>query len=199
MSVNAFFDARPSFVERLERCTDEIAAEAGAALAGGLFRPWPETALYDFGWEVFGLIYLGRELKENTRRCPATLAALQGVPGVTNAVFTHLAPSAHVRPHVGYTNKVLRCHLGLVVPPKCRIRVGTNLRVLERGHCLIFDDTVEHEAWNESSQERLVLIVDLVRQALLDALSGVEPTGRTQLHERAVDRDQTGRAGKSTA
>lgn len=198
MSVDGFLHTRPAFVEHLERQTDAIAAEAEAALAGGLFQPWPETALYDSGWDVFGLIYLGREVEENCRRCPATVAALECVPGVTNAVFARLAPHSHIRAHVGYTDKVLRCHLGLVVPPACRMRVGTVLKVLQRGHCLIFNDTVEHEAWNGSTQERLVLIVDLVREAVLDRLPDVEPVDRRS-HKRRTGRAQRVHGSKPTA
>lgn len=164
MSTNGFFDPGSfDFVERLEQRTDRIAAEAGAVLANGFFRSWPEKALYDFGWDVFGLVYLGREMTKNCERCPQTLEALEQVPAVISAVYTRLGPQAHIRPHVGYTNKVLRCHLGLVVPPKCVIRVGDDTRVLKKGRCVVFDDTVEHEAWNMSNSDRIVLIVDFIR------------------------------------
>jgi beta-hydroxylase len=132
--------------------------------------PWPETDLYDRGWDVFGLWAMGRRLATNCRRCPRTTEVVESIPGLTTAGFSLLAPGARIRPHVGYTSSVLRCHLGVIVPRGSGIQVGDEARDWEEGKCLIFDDTVLHSAWNESDAPRIVLLVDFLREGCqLDA------------------------------
>jgi beta-hydroxylase len=125
--------------------------------------PWPEKDLYNRGWEVFGLWATGRKLAANCRLCPRTTEALAAVPGLTTAGFSVLAPGARIRPHVGYTDTVLRCHLGVVVPRGCGLKVGEQARAREEGKCLVFDDTILHSAWNESDAPRIVLLIDFLR------------------------------------
>ena len=134
-----------------------------AALRPALFAPWPEKELYDDGWTVFGLIAFGQRLDANRALCPETAALLDAIPGCVTAGFSVMAPGAHIRPHVGYTRKVLRCHLGLVVPAGCALRVGSETRTWSEGRCLVFDDTTEHEAWNRSDAPRTVLLLDVLR------------------------------------
>ena len=74
-----------------------------------------------------------------------------------------LGPRAHVKPHVGWAASVYRMHLGLVVPEGCRLRVAGEARPWREGRCLVFDDTVEHEAWNDSDRPRAVLLLDFLR------------------------------------
>ena len=54
----------------------------------------------------------------------------------------------------------------LVVPPACGFRVGNEVREWDEGRLIIFDDTIEHEAWNESDRDRVVLIFDIWRPEL---------------------------------
>ena len=135
-----------------------------ARLQESRFVDWPERGLYGAGWTVFGLQAFGQRLEENMALCPETARLLATVPGLTTAGFSRLAPGTHIRPHVGYTHAVLRCHLGLVVPTEgCALRVGDETRPWDEGRCLVFDDTVEHEAWNRSSVDRIVLLLDFLR------------------------------------
>jgi aspartate beta-hydroxylase len=68
----------------------------------------------------------------------------------------------HIAAHCGPTNLRVRCHLGISVPAgDCAIRVGSETRRWAEGECLVFDDHFEHEAWNHTGQERIVLVVDL--------------------------------------
>ncbi len=97
------------------------------------------------------------------RRLPDHGAALWRVPGLSMAGFSRLAPRTHVKPHVGWAASVYRMHLPLVVPPGCRLRVGAETRTWQEGRCLVFDDTVEHEAWNDSDCPRGVLLLDFLR------------------------------------
>jgi aspartyl/asparaginyl beta-hydroxylase (cupin superfamily) len=151
------------FTAALESRWSEIRGEF-MALAPGQLMPWPETDLYNRGWEVFGLWAMGRKLESNCGTCPRTAEAVESIPGLTTAGFSLLAPGARIRPHVGYTNSVLRCHLGVIVPGGCRIQVGDETREWEQGKCLVFDDTVLHSACNESDAARIVLLIDFVRE-----------------------------------
>ena len=78
-----------------------------------------------------------------------------------NALFSALAAHTHIPPHNGETNSRLVAHLPLIVPKNCTYRVGFEQRKWEVGKCLVFDDTIEHEAHNDSDELRVVLIFDL--------------------------------------
>lgn len=151
------------------------------------FIPWKETFLYSTGWDVFGLYAFGKRVEENCRACPETAAVIEQIPGIVTAGFSSLKPQTHIQPHVGYdydysdsgqlerrelNDKVLRCHLALVVPPAlthfgCAIRVGEEIENWTEGKCLVFDDTIEHEAWNRTEGTRVVLIVDFMKEAAM--------------------------------
>ena len=124
------------------------------------FMLWPEKFLYNHGWNVFGLYAFGKKLGDNCHLCPETTKLVESIPGITTAGFSSLTPETHIVPHVGYSKAVLRCHLGLIVPNGCGIRVGSQTKKWTEGKCLIFDDTVEHEAWNRSHHPRIVLLID---------------------------------------
>ena len=105
-------------------------------------------------------------------RCPRTWQALQAAPlaripgwGPT-VMFSMLKAGARIAPHTGMFNVRLVCHLPLIVPPGCRFRVGNEVREWEEGKLFIFDDTIEHEAWNDSNEDRVVLIFDIWRPEL---------------------------------
>jgi len=158
-----FFDPRDfSWTVALEQRFADIRDEFDAVERRRLVL-WPERELYNHGWEVFGLYAFGRRLDDNCARCPRAAAALAAIPGLTTAGFSVLAPGAVIRPHRGYTSSVLRCHLGLVVPENCGLRVGDDVREWTEGRCLVFDDTLEHEAWNLGDRPRVVLLLDVVR------------------------------------
>ncbi len=133
------------------------------ALDAGCLAPWPERELYGHGWEVAGLYAFGRKLFDGCARCPQTTRLIEAIPGMTTAGFSILQPGTHIQPHCGYTEAVLRCHLGLVVPAGCRMRVGAETRQWREGRCLVFDDTIEHEVWHRGETPRVVLLVDFAR------------------------------------
>jgi beta-hydroxylase len=117
-------------------------------------------------WKSFFFYAYGHRAVENCERCPKTDAVLQRIPEMKTAMFSILAPGKHVPPHRGPYKGVLRYHLGLVVPQpstSCRIRVGDDERSWEEGSSLIFDDTHEHEVWNDSALTRVILFVDFMR------------------------------------
>lgn len=132
-------------------------------LAKTAFMKWPETSIYDGNWTVFSLIRAGARVDEHCMLCPQTVALLEAVPGLVNAGFSSLAPGTYIGPHYGYTNEVLRCHIGLKPSENCAIRVGDEVRSWSEGSCLVFDDTIEHEAWNRGTRTRVVLLFDFKR------------------------------------
>lgn len=148
------------FTRRLTHAWPQIRREL-EALRSGDFVAWPEKYLYDGkGWDTFGLFALGVRIDRNCRLCPHTADALESIPGLVSAGFSCLAPGTHIDPHTGYPDGLLRCHLGVVVPEACGLRVAHEVRHWREGRCLVFDDTAEHEAWNRSDRTRVVLLLD---------------------------------------
>jgi beta-hydroxylase len=161
-----FFNAEEfPFVAQLEARWQAIRREFEGLTPRQLI-PWPEREIYRESWEVFALWGVGTRFDKNCRLCPAAAAAVEAVPGLTTASFARLGPKARILPHVGFTNTVLRCHMGLVVPEGCAIQVGSETRAWQEGQCLIFDDTVLHSAWNDSDQARVILSLDFVRPGM---------------------------------
>jgi aspartyl/asparaginyl beta-hydroxylase (cupin superfamily) len=119
----------------------------------------------DDQWKTFFFYAYGYRDEENCARCPETVRLLSEIPGLKTAFFSILGPRKHIRAHRGPFNGVLRYHLALKVPDEaaCRIRVGDTVRHWRDGKSMIFDDSYEHEAWNDSDGERVVLFADFVR------------------------------------
>jgi aspartate beta-hydroxylase len=182
-----FYDRQDfPWAQALEHATGRIRAELQALLAGGGgFEPYIQKAphrpnfkanplLDSLDWSACYLIRDGREVGGNAARCPDTMAALQQVPlcritGRTPSVlFSLLRPGTRIRPHHGYTNARLICHLPLIVPGDCALRVGSRTHSWREGELVIFDDTIEHEAWNLSKELRVVLLFDVWRPELTD-------------------------------
>ena len=176
-----------NFVERLEAAWKEIRAEC-LALPLGSFEPWVQREMYGDGWNVYGLIAFGERINAALDSCPRTASRLAEVPGITTAGFSRMAPGTHIKPHVGWVRTVYRIHLGLVVPPDCALRVGSETRAWAQGECLIFDDTVEHEAWNRSAEARFVLLLDFLRPGMSDTSLDVPPEAVRRLIRRRVDK-----------
>jgi ornithine lipid ester-linked acyl 2-hydroxylase len=127
---------------------------------------WSERELYGEGWKVFGLYDFpdGRELTANTGRCPVTAGLVaRHVPRHGAAGFSILRPHTRIQPHRGFPGPFLRCHVALKVPgDACGITVAGETRRWREGEVLVFDDRVEHAAWNDNLDERVVLLVDFV-------------------------------------
>jgi len=123
-------------------------------------------------WGVYFLWRDGVAYPEHIDRCPRTVAALANWPRCEvprcspTAVFSILEAKTRIPPHTGVNNTRLIVHLPLIVPPDCVFRVGAEQRQWQAGKALIFDDTIEHEAWNGSDTLRAVLILDIWNPAL---------------------------------
>jgi ornithine lipid ester-linked acyl 2-hydroxylase len=120
----------------------------------------------DDRWQTYFLFGYGFEVEEHTAACPRTTELVRSVPGMKTAMFSILAPGKHIPNHRGPYKGVLRHHLGLIVPEPavaCRIRVGDEIRHWTEGSSMVFDDTYDHEVWNETDGWRVVLFLDIVR------------------------------------
>ena len=117
-------------------------------------------------WKTHVLFGFGERLKTNTQLTPVTAGLLEQVPNLQTAMFSILAPGYHIPAHKGVTKGILRAHLGLIIPEdwqKCRIRVDNNILPWREGESFVFDDTYEHEVWNETDEERVILLFDFDR------------------------------------
>lgn len=135
-------------------------------------RAWPEKNLYIDGWDVLGLFAFKNKLEFPCTLCPKTTSVLEKIPGLQTALFSCLKPRCHIKPHVGYyqySEKILRVHMGLVVPTGCVLKVNGIEGKWEEGKCIVFDDTFRHEAWNPSCDTtRIVLMLDIEYNATSD-------------------------------
>jgi aspartyl/asparaginyl beta-hydroxylase (cupin superfamily) len=138
-----------------------IAFDAGLPL-----RQWQELN-HSRRWSAYFLWNQGRRENAHAARCPRTLAALANVPQVDipghapTAFFSILEARTKIPAHTGVTNTRLTVHLPLIVPGGCRFRVGGEIREWRKGTAWVFDDTIEHEAWNDSDLARAILIFDV--------------------------------------
>jgi beta-hydroxylase len=120
----------------------------------------------DTSWRTFILYGFGLKAEKNCRQAPVTSALLEQIPNLQTAWFSILAPGYHIPAHRGVSKGIIRGHLGLIIPTerdKCRMRVDDKICVWREGEIVVFDDTFEHEVWNDTSEERVVLLFDFDR------------------------------------
>lgn len=175
------------WVEAVEAATDDIRTELKAAMSGrSKFSPYlqsdamhlnkdDDSLINSNDWSGLFLWDYGRLVPEVAKLFPKTVKALEAaplpaVPGqAPMALFSKLTPDTRIPPHNGFLNTRLICHLPIIVPKNCgALRVGNEERPWVEGEMLIFDDSIEHEAWNISDQERVVLLFEIWRPELND-------------------------------
>ncbi|XP_028624341.1 aspartyl/asparaginyl beta-hydroxylase isoform X5 [Grammomys surdaster] len=135
--------------------------------AKGLFLPEDENLREKGDWSQFTLWQQGRKNENACKGAPKTCTLLEKFSETTGCrrgqiKYSIMHPGTHVWPHTGPTNCRLRMHLGLVIPKEgCKIRCANETRTWEEGKVLIFDDSFEHEVWQDASSFRLIFIVDV--------------------------------------
>jgi aspartyl/asparaginyl beta-hydroxylase (cupin superfamily) len=156
--------AAPTIRAELEAVTDGFQPY----VEGNPNRPRPNNPLLDDpAWSALYLWRGGEMVVENATRFPATMAALAKLPipriagRSPMALFSRLTPGAHIQPHHGLLNTRLICHLPIVAPPGCGLRVGADTHEWRDGELVIFDDSFEHEAWNRGTGTRTVLLFEI--------------------------------------
>jgi len=175
------------FLPELEAATPEIQRELATVLAddNAGIEPYAQfedarTAQrwhqlnYSLNWSAYHLANRGERIAAHREKCPFTAALLDRMPQPSlaqrspAALFSILKPKTHIPPHCGVANFRLICHLPLILPEACRLRVGNVIQHWKMGEAFVFDDSIEHEAWNDSDHLRVVLIFDIWHPALSD-------------------------------
>jgi len=173
------------WIPQLEAAADEIRDELLGVLKttesdgpGREFQPYVqhpvgvplnqwEALNYSPKWGAYFLWDDGKRVDSHRLSCPKTAALAESmplarIPGYAPSVFfSLLAPHTRIPPHTGVTNIRVIVHLPLIVPEGCGFRVGNDSRTVHAGRAWVFDDTIEHEAWNDSGQNRYILIFDI--------------------------------------
>ena len=168
------------WLEELESLTDPIARELSVVANApdavlvpyvqyGASEPlaqWRELN-HNRDWTAIHLIQRAERVVPNADYCPTTMEFLARMdqPWIegcgANAMFSMLAPRTSIPPHVGVANFRLLCHLPLIIPGKCWFRVGEEVHDWEMGRAWVFDDSIEHEAVNETDHLRVIMIFDI--------------------------------------
>lgn len=174
------------WLKDVEAAAGDIRAELDGLLTEpGLFQPYIQPRkdrpnsdqagmMANPEWSALFLWKDGEEQPDVARRCPRTMEVLSAlplcrVPGRTPSIlFSRLTPGARIPPHHGLINTRLICHLPVITPPDCVFRVGSEVREWRDGQAWAFDDTIEHEAANNSDRDRVVLIFDVWKPELTE-------------------------------
>lgn len=120
----------------------------------------------DGKWTVFPLFGFGTQFNEACNLCPRTTSIIKNMGGVKTAFFSKLDPHKHIPPHTGIYRGILRIHLGLIIPQdwqNCFFEVNNERVYWREGQCFVFDDGYIHQVYNNTNEERVVLIIDIVR------------------------------------
>lgn len=156
-------------IKDLEDNWIEIRKEYETVVAEKLDVRWHETFLYEGDWNVFGLIANYQPIGDAHNYCKKTAGILKKHETlVRNAGFSILKPNTVIHPHKGYSDQVLRCHLGIQIPDgDCHLNIEGKLISWQNGKAFIFDDTCEHSAWNKTALSRIVFLLDLDKELLI--------------------------------
>lgn len=120
----------------------------------------------DNNWKTFFLYGFGEKAGRNCEACPVTTSILEKIPGMMTAFFSVLSPYKHIPAHKGIFKGLIRSHLGLIIPGKpgdCVMRIEKERIYWQEGKSVVFDDTYEHEVWNNTDKIRVVLLLDVIR------------------------------------
>lgn len=116
-------------------------------------------------WKVFLLYAMGQKPKENNDLCPRTAEMLETIPNLFQAFFSILDAGKSIPAHEGPYRGYLRYHIGLKVPKENppSIRIKDQYYTWQENESMLFDDSWEHEVYNNADEDRVVLIVDILR------------------------------------
>lgn len=118
-------------------------------------------------WTIFPLYIWGKKRIENCEKCPETTKIIESIPAMTSCSFSILKPNTRIKPHFGDSNVMYRCHFTLNCKnglPDIGMRVRDEKITWENGKLFAFCDAHEHEVWNNTDNERWVLIIDILRE-----------------------------------
>lgn len=148
----------------LEENYEDIRNEVVSLRDTTRFKPHHQGLASQGNWDTLYFQTGGSRVEETHQLCPRTSQLLSSIPiaGSSGQVYISvLSGGTHIGAHCGPTNVRLRCHFGISIPENCCIRVDSEIVHWQEGRCIFFDDSFEHEVWNRSRQERIVLIIDV--------------------------------------
>ncbi|MFZ9003099.1 MAG: aspartyl/asparaginyl beta-hydroxylase domain-containing protein [Robiginitalea sp.] len=125
-----------------------------------------EVLNQDNRWQTFFLYGFGTKVTRNCALCPETTSLLEQIPDMKTAFFSVLAPGKHIPAHKGLFKGIIRSHLGMIIPGRpgdCRMRIEEREIHWKEGEVVVFDDTFDHEVWNDTDKTRVVLLIDVLR------------------------------------
>lgn len=165
-----FYDKKLfSFLEQIENNFEIIRNELIQLIESNKEENWLQTfpnyvkSEKQKAWKVFSFLFFSMKFPSHAALCPKTAELIYNIPEIMSCDYSYLKANTKILPHKGYSRMVLRCHLPLIVPngDLCGLKVGTETRYWKEGELLIFDDSFEHEAWNDSNKDRVVLMFDI--------------------------------------
>jgi aspartyl/asparaginyl beta-hydroxylase (cupin superfamily) len=157
------------FLEQIENNYETIRDELIQLIASNNEGNWLHTfpnyvkSEKQKAWKVYSFLFFSMKFPSHANLCPKTAELIFSVPEIMSCDYSYLKANTKILPHKGYSRMVLRCHLPLIVPKGnlCGLRVGTETKYWKEGELFIFDDSFEHEAWNDSDEDRVVLMFDI--------------------------------------
>ncbi|HQR47962.1 MAG TPA: aspartyl/asparaginyl beta-hydroxylase domain-containing protein [Steroidobacteraceae bacterium] len=175
------------WIPELEAATEDIRRECEAVVAeqrdefdpyiqrppGAPLDQWKDLN-HSPRWATYLLWQHGQRIDAHCERCPRTAEVVESLPLARtpnfspNVLFSALEAHTTIPPHNGDTNVRLIVHLPLILPPGCTFRVGNDTREWQYGKAWVFDDSVDHEARNDSDQLRVQLMLDVWNPFLTD-------------------------------
>ncbi len=167
----AFIDVKEfDWVKNTESMTNSIREELLEYLKKSNLPSYFNTKMSEDvkKWKTVSLKWWTLEFYRNQQHFPITTKFINSIPHLVSASFNLLEPHSRILPHCGDTNGIYRCHLGLIIPgelPDCGFRVENEKKPWKEGEWLIFIDAKEHEAWNSTDKDRLILVIDIIRPA----------------------------------
>jgi beta-hydroxylase len=165
-----FYDSSTfGFLSPLTDSFEQISKELNELLTLNTPKSWLKTfpqyvqSEQESAWDVFTFKFFGMNHPYNQALCPTTAALINSIPELISCDFSRMKPNTTIMPHRGYSRMILRGHLPLIVPQgnACAIQVGNQTEYHQPGKMIIFDDSYEHNAWNHSSEDRIVLMFDI--------------------------------------
>jgi beta-hydroxylase len=165
--MKAFYNLRDKdWVKDLELKYPIILQELQDLLANGIEKGFWLNVHPDYvegkTWRTFELVFFGMKIMENVKLCPETFKIISQIPNLITVDFSLLPANTKILPHKGYSRMILRSHLPLVVPQgDLGIKVNGITKKWVEGQLISFDDSLTHEAWNNSNEDRIVMMIDI--------------------------------------
>lgn len=155
----------PQIREELKMLWDE----KNEAVMGQLgdYQAFDDKQFPPNSWQKIVFKVWGLRNEEVCKRFPFTAALIDQFPNLTSCFVTKLKGHAIIKSHCGETNAHYRVHLGLHVPDcsieQCGMEVANEKTGWANGKVFVFLDARYHHVWNNTDQDRYVLIVDILR------------------------------------